>query len=172
MIMDRTVKILLLVVLVAFGLNLWAQQKAGAKADGKGKSTSNILLPTVYLGKSDYSGGNIRKDDFDRLLKQGLTSRDSAGNKYKVMSFDFNYVERELYEDSIGNLKIMADVYFEYCPGDTISGNIAASIYDRVKAGDTIYVDRVKVAKYLNKSMKATDTLVIGAKGMKFVITK
>jgi len=174
--MNRTVKILFLVLSVAVGLNLWAQQKSNGKADDKGGAMAgkNILLPTVYLGRSEYHGGPIKKEEFDRLLKQGLTSHDSSGNKYKVVAFDFNYGERQLYEDSIGNLKVMVDLVYEHCPGDTITSNVSASIYDRTKAGDTVYIDRVTVVKYLsNKSNKTQpDSAAIGARGMKCVIVK
>ncbi len=170
--MNRTVKFLLLAVLAITGLNLWAQQVSKGKTDGQADATRKMLLPTVYLGKSEFHGGVIKKEDFNRYLKQGLTSHDSMGNKYKVVSFEFNYVERELFEDSVGNLKVMTEDLFEFCKGDTITSNVAGSIYDRVKAGDTVYIDRVLVAKYLNKNMKSIDTIAIGARGMKCVITK
>lgn len=175
--MNRTVRILLIAIPVVICLNLWAQQKkangSAEKAHGE-EPAKKILLPTVYLGRSDYKGGPIKKDDFNRLLKQGLTSRDSLGNKYKVVGFDFNYAERELYEDSVGNLKVMVDLLYEHCPGDTITSNVSASIYERVKAGDTVYIDRVSVVRYLsNKSNKTqADSSAIGAKGMKCVIMK
>jgi hypothetical protein len=95
------------------------------------------------------------------------------GYKYKVMGFDFNYAERQLYEDSAGNLKIMTDFSFEYCPGDTITRNIASSIYQRTKPGDTIFIDRVMVARYTSKTNKnQVDTNVIAARAMKCIITK
>jgi hypothetical protein len=156
--------IFLLVLLFALGVSLFAQEKSN--------SAKHLVLPSVYLGHSDYKGGPIKREEFDNLLKQGLTAHDSAGYKYKVISFDFNYAERELYEDSIGNLKVMTDFLFEYCPGDTITGNISASIYDRVKAGDTVFIDRVRVARYIGKTNKTLDTEVVSARGLKCVITK
>lgn len=177
--MTRFWKLLLLAFLIpmfmGMSANLWAQQKVAGKTEKNGGTSEvgkNILLPTVYLGHSDYKGGPISKADFDKWLKQGLTSNDALGNKYKVKSFDFNYVERELFEDSIGNLKIMSEVYYEYCVGDTVTSAISASIYDRTKPGDTVYIDKVSVARYLSKNMKTVDTLVIGAKGLKCVIVK
>jgi len=39
----------------------------------------------------------------------------------------------------------MTDILSEYCPGDTITGNVAYSIFDRSKPGDTVYFDRITV---------------------------
>ena len=137
------------------------------------KDAKKIMYPTVYLGHSEFKGGNIRKEEFDKLLKDGLTSKDSMGNRYKVLGFEFNYAERQLYEDSAGNLKVMTDFLFEYCPGDTITSNISASIYERTKPGDTVFVNKVMVVKYINKTDKTLpDTAAILAKGLKCVIVK
>jgi hypothetical protein len=116
----------------------------------------------------------ISKEEFDRLLRQGLTSSDSMGNKYKVVDFDFNYIERELYEDSIGNMKVMTEILFEHCKGDTVTSNISSGIYDRSKAGDTVYIDQVSVVRYKNgKGNKPVyDSIVMGAKGIKCILTK
>lgn len=172
------VRFLFLLVAAVACFNLLAQQKKTnakpvvEKNEG-GDQHKKLLLPTVYLGKSDYSGGPIKKEEFNRLLKQGLTSRDSLGNKYKVLGFGFNYAELALYEDSIGNAKMMVDMLYEYCPGDTITNNVSSSIYDRIKPGDTVFIERVIVVKYLPKSTKVqSESDAIGAKGLKCVITK
>ncbi len=174
--MIRTVSTLLLVFLSMIGIQLWAQQKATGKVVAKAEgsySTRKIFYPAVYLGHSDFKGGNIKKEEFDKLLKEGLFSKDSMGNRYKVIGFEFNYAERQLYEDSAGNLKIMTDFLFEYCPGDTITGNISASIYERTKPGDTIFVNKVRVVKYINKTNKTLpDSTAILAKGLKCVIVR
>ncbi|MFI5195821.1 MAG: hypothetical protein ACHQD8_01910 [Chitinophagales bacterium] len=173
--MNRTVNILSLVLLIAYGVNLPAQQAAKGKADGKqqGKGVTRIFLPPVYLGNSEYKGGPIKKNTFDDLLKQGLTSHDSLGNRYRVVGFQFGYAERNVYEDSVGNLQMLMDYAYEYCPGDTITAAIAASIYDRTKPGDTLYFDRVSVVKYLNNSTQPqSETESFAARGMKFVIVK
>lgn len=167
--MTRTANIFAAFFLIVFGASLLAQQQS----NGKTGKPEHLLVPTVYLGKSDYKGGPIKKDDFARLLRQGLTSHDSLGYKYKVVRFDFNYAERQLYEDSVGNLKVMTDFMFEFCPGDTVTSAISASIYDRVKPGDTVFIDRVMVARYTSKSNKnVLDTNIIAAKSMKCVIIK
>jgi hypothetical protein len=174
--MNRTVYTLLFVFLSMIGVNLWAQQKSAGKAAAKGDGGNTpgvIMYPTVYLGHSNFSGGNIKKAEFDRLLKEGLTSKDSSGNKYKVLGFEFNYAERQLFEDSAGNLKVMTEIVFEYCPGDTITSGVSASIYERTKPGDTVYINKVKVVKYIGKTNKTLpDTAAIAAKAMKCVIVK
>ncbi len=58
----------------------------------------------------------MTKQDFTRYLKQGLTSQDSLGDKYRIISFDFIYGERTLYEDSIGTLKVYTDMNTSFCP--------------------------------------------------------
>jgi len=177
--MNRTVSIVVVIVLMAAGQNLTAQQKGKSKTAAKtdnvtteGAPASHILYPTVYLGHSEYHGGPIKKLEFDRLLKQGLTSHDSLGNKYKVMGFDFNYFERQLAEDSIGNLKMFTEIFYEFCPGDTITSNIATSLYERTKPGDTVIIERVKVVRYINKTKVLPDASAIGARGLKCVIVK
>jgi hypothetical protein len=166
--MNRTVNIFLLVFLLAIGLNLLAQQKT------KGKATNvagKLLLPNTYLGRSEHSGGPIQKGTFDELLKQGVTAHDSMGNKYKVVGFQFSYAERNVYEDSAGNLQMVMDYAYEYCPGDTVTSTIAASICERTKPGDTLYFDRVSVVK-ISKNSTQPESESFAARGMKFYIVK
>lgn len=165
--MNGVAKILSLTVLVAAGVTLFAQQK-GTATTGK-----KPLVPYTYLGHSEYKGGPIPKVTFDGLLKQGVSSRDSMGNKYKVVGFRFSYAERTVYEDSVGNLQMMTDLMYEYCPGDTITTAVASMIYDHTKPGDTVYIDDVSVVKYLDKSGRTQpETNAFAARGMKCVITK
>ena len=192
--MHRLVTILLLALLIITGSDLSAQQK---KTDNKqpqnNKKSSNILKPLVYLGNSDYTGGPIKKDVFNNFLKQGLVAHDSLGNKYRVIGFNFGYAERNLYEDSVGNLVTMTDYSFEYCAGDTVSGDIShtkntaitnyldgdpdnydvsKSIYNRVKPGDTIYFDQIKVVKYINATQSLPDSAAVLGRSLKCWIIK
>ncbi|HXS36751.1 MAG TPA: hypothetical protein VN721_08625 [Flavipsychrobacter sp.] len=161
--------ILLGVFFLFFAVTLWAQQKKTQTnklvenpTEQKGKIRYKPI--PVYLGHSTLSGGTVNKFVFDSLLKQGLTSMDSAGVIYTVSSFIFNYAERNLYEDSAGNLVMLTDYLLEYCPGDTLTSDISQTIYQRVKNGDTLYFDRVIV--------KRPDSTEASGKSMKFVITK
>ncbi len=183
--MYRKAYIPLIVLLILVGLKLLAQQKAPGKA--------KVFIPPVYLGHSDLKGGPIQKDQFNSLLKQGISCHDSAGNKYRVVSFDFGYSERRLYEDSVGNLVKMMDYSAEFCMGDTIgkdltttrapavkdpfygdqdSSDVSKSIYDRVKPGDTVYFYHVTVAKYIDATTSLPDSSGIRAGNMKFYFVK
>jgi hypothetical protein len=182
--MSRTINILLLIFLMVAGINLLGQQKADSRSSGKTKGgIKHMFMPTVYLGNSDYKGGPIQKDKFVALMKQGLTSRDSLGNKYHVVDFDFSYAEKKVYEDSMGNLMRITDFSTERCYGDTLSWNLTESgdtlrdgevrygIYDRAKPGDTIYFDHIMVEKRgRNSVLMISDTIPIAARGIKCVI--
>lgn len=138
------------------------------KDDGKGKTVKHEPVATAsiraFLGKSELSGGTISKQNFDTYLKQGLTAKDSAGNAYKINGFTFSYGERNLYEDSVGNLMVLTDYLTEFCPGDTITPAIANNIFYKTKPGDTAYFDNIKVLTPDGKQVKA--------KAIKFVLTK
>ncbi|MBA3829287.1 MAG: hypothetical protein H0X33_10150 [Taibaiella sp.] len=142
--------ILLLVMAVCVSVNLWAQKKVKEKkktvvvttTTTEGKHYARGKIP-VYLGHSTIESGAMGKRNFDSLMKQGLTSVDSFGNVYKVMSFMFTYAEKNLYEDSAGKLQFITDYLAEACDGDTVDANISRVLYDRTKVGDTIYVDQV-----------------------------
>ncbi len=151
------------VLLLMFGVNMWAQQK-GAKNAARnttknttkntettaGKTNKKVAyMPTVTLGNGDFSGGVLKVPMFDSLLKKGLHARDASGQQLRVISFNFNYFERNYYEDSAGDLHMMYDISKEFCQGDTISSNISGIIYDRAKWGDTVYFDQVLVTKDL-----------------------
>ncbi len=142
------------ILLLVAGLNLLAQQKANGKTDKQGKNTAakKIFMPTVYLGNYQCNGGAVHKGELMQLLKQRLTSKDSLGGRYKVLEFTFTYAERNLYEDSIGNPLITTDYASEYCPGDTISTNISSNIPDRLKAGDSLFFDRIKIVRYIKNT--------------------
>jgi len=191
--MHRTVTILLFILLVITGLNLSAQQKKTDSKATQPNKASHIFKPTVYLGHSEYIGGPIKKDIFCNLMRQGLTSHDSLGNKYRIVGFDFGYAERNLYEDSLGNLMPMTDFSYEHCFGDTLtvdishnnstaisnyldgtpdSSDISRSIYNRAKPGDTIYFEKVLVAKYINATQSRPDSDAILGRSLKFWIVK
>jgi len=151
--MKRLIKRSFILVFVFTTLNLSAQKE----------NLPKLLFP--YLGNSNYSEGFIPKRAFDSLLKQRITARDSNGNSYKVTGFTFSYGERNLYEDSIGNLMMLTDYFSEYCVGDTITPAIRYMLNDnRTKAGDTAYIESIKVILSEGRTLRT--------KGMKFILTK
>jgi len=165
--MNRTVKVLLFVFLCVLGMHLFAQKAA------KGKGSTKIFKPTVYLDHSDYCGGPIQKRVFDSLLKMGLTSHDQSGNSFKVISFDLTYAEQNLYEDSIGNLEVLMDYSHEFCPGNMVTSYIDSSLYKRTKAGDTVFMDNIQVVDFDKKTKQPLpDSSAFSGKGMKFVIVR
>ena len=194
MMMYRTISLLLLILLIITGFNLQAQQKKpDDKSAQNNKKNTHIFKPPVFLGHSEYTGGPIKKEVFNNLMKQGLISKDSLGNRYRIVEFDFGYAERNLYEDSVGNLVAMMDYLSEHCPGDTLpvditqtkhteisnyldgdpdSGDVSRSIYNRAKPGDTLYFDKIQVAKYISATQSLPDTSAILARSLKFWIVK
>ena len=160
--MKKLVNISLVAALLAVSLNLAAQKVQKNKT----VSASTERAPqhvSAYLGRSSMSDGLIPKRTFDSLLKQGLTAKDSLGNLYKVSGFTFGYGERNLYEDSIGNMMVLTDYLTEYCPGDTISLAMSRNIFYKTKPGDTAYFDNIKVA---------VPGKQLVARSMRFVLTK
>ena len=141
-------------MMMLFCASLWAQQKTNVKPEAgkQAKDTVHkkkivINRPKLYLGRSEFSGGKLGAKAFDSLLKQGIHSHDSLGNEFKVLGFNFSYAERRLFEDSVGDLKWQIDFSSEYCPGDTITSNVAESIYRRIKHGDTVFIEHAVVVK-------------------------
>lgn len=165
--MKQVSKISLIGVGLCLCASLWAQVPDGKKTDGKTpdkKELPKIKYTPVYLGHSNLDGGNVTKRVFDSLLKQGVTSRDSAGRNFKVTGFAFSYAERNLYEDSVGTLMILTDYLTEYCFGDTLSSFLLQNITDRSKSGDTVYFDQL--------SLISPEGTGANGKYMKFVLVK
>ncbi len=165
--MLRTGNIILVGLLLCFAAGLSAQ---GVKKpdDGKKpakKDTSSVPYIPVYLGHSDKKGGFISKEDFDRLLKEGISSRDSSGNDFNIVGFTFSYVRRNLYEDSVGNLMIVPDYLSEYCPGDTLTPDVKNNIFYMTKQNDTAYFDDILLRR-------RKDGMGAYGKGMKFILTR
>lgn len=125
----------------------------------KDSLNKKVVTYPVSLGSSDTSGGVISKQLFDSLLRQGLRPVDPEA---RVAGFVFNYMERNIYEDSVGNIIPVTDLLMEYCPGDTLTSAIAASIYYRTKRGDTAYFDDIRVVWPDGKEGRG--------KGLKFVL--
>lgn len=155
----------LLGFLVTAPVCVLAQGAKPAAAKPAQKVVKKVYLPQAYLGQSGKHDGGLKKDEFATLMRQGITAKDSLGNTYEAVGFEFGYAERALYEDSIGNLQILVDYMTEYCPGDTLSPGVSSSIYERVKVGDTLYFRNVNV-------QRTGQNQPILSKGMKFYIMK
>lgn len=186
MIMTRTVNICLLSALLVTGGAVHAQQKGKTKENtAPAPAARKVFYPPVYLGNSDYWRGPIKKEVFDQLMQQGLTAHDSSGNKYKVLAFDFTYAEHVLSEDNTGYPTITTDYLIMPCHGNMLDTGIVATksaeqslvgektpgIFERTKAGDSVFFDHIKVVKYINNQPEGVEKAIIG-RGMKFAITK
>lgn len=151
------------VILLLLGFGLVAQSFNKDDDKDKPKKKKEYRVP-VYLGKSNLSGGAISVSVFDSLLAQGLTSKDTLGRPHLVTSFLFTYAERNLYEDSIGNLMWLTDLRSAPCKGDTLEEYVLESTLDRMKSGDTVYFDNITVV--------SPDSVGYNGHGMMFVLTK
>lgn len=135
--------IILLALMLSAAMPAHAQGGKQSVIDSMKKAMAAIKPIPVYLGKSDVRGGEMNEKRFDELMKQGLTARDTGGVAYKIKGFMFGYKEPNLYEDEAGNLMVYTEYYGEYCLGDTLTPLLKATLYDRTKAGDTLYFDRI-----------------------------
>jgi hypothetical protein len=154
--------ILLVVSLSCFTGSIYGQKPQKTGKDIKSSSYTPDQV-SALLGRPGMPGGVISKRLFDSLLRQGLSASDSLGNRYKVAGFTFSYGERNLYEDSSGNLMVLTDYIMEYCPGDTLSTALTNNIYYKTKPGDTAYFDNIKVI---------VPGKLMASRSMRFVLTK
>ncbi len=161
--MKKTILLLLAVIsLVAVVYEQSSAQQVIATFDKDPRKDSvnkKVVTYPVLLGSSDLSGGVISKQLFDSLLHQGLRPQDPEA---RVAGFLFNYMERNIYEDSVGNIIPVTDLLMEYCPGDTLTTAISSSIYYRTKRGDTAYFDDIRVVWPDGKEGRG--------KGLKFIL--
>lgn len=169
--MKRTAKFIFICAGICLAASLWAQSgKTGSgnsgQKDTSGKTPHKPPTYPVFLGKSNISGPDLKlsKKEFDALMRQGLTAKDSSGLSMQFHGFMFTYGERNLYEDSVGNLIIVTDLLSEYCPGDTLTRNISTNLFERTKAGDTAYIDDIQLVDVKGKSKLG--------RSMRIVLTK
>ncbi len=159
-------KLILVAIVLAGLIPLFSHESYGqqviATFEKDPRKDSLAKKPVIYpvvLGNSELSGGTISKQIFDSLLRQGIKPVDTEA---KVAGFLFNYKERNIYEDSVGNLIPVTDLLMEYCPGDTLTPTISSSIYFRTKRGDTAFFDDIRVIWPDGKEGRG--------KGMKFIL--
>lgn len=159
---------LLITIFSLFSNSITWSQKTKPKTTDKKSTKSNQpkVKPSMifsYLGNSTINDGKISKKVFDSLLKQGIKAKDSLGFNYSIDGFMFNYGERNLYEDSVGNPIILTDLIMEYCKGDTLTPTLKNNIFFKTKPGDTAYFENIKVQ---------TPWGQMPAKSMRLILTK
>lgn len=158
--MKRTLQILVVLLVLVSVVKVSA-------GDDKDKKKAKKPVPvSVYLGNSTIDSGFVTKSLFDSLLKQGLTSRDSNGRVFDVKSFMFTFCERNLYEDSVGNLQIMTDYLSEITFDSKLIDYQLNALLQRAKTGDTVIFEKIM--------LHAADSTKAGAYGkpMRLIIAK
>jgi hypothetical protein len=70
---------------------------------------------------------------------------DKTKAKYKVHSYDFNYCERGLFEDSTGLPTIITEVHFEECKGDSICTKWKKMLAERLYKNDTLRISAITI---------------------------
>lgn len=135
----------------------WGQDVQKGTEPDKAKAKKAAFMPAVYLGNSNFSGGTIKYTEFERLMKEGIYSRDSAGNTYNIIGFDFIYGELGSFEDSLGNPVMLTDYQRSRCKGNKLSSDIVdAGIFTRVKRGDTVAIQEVMLTSNKNNAKRDT----------------
>jgi len=150
-------------IVIALGLcaltSIWAQAKKPEDPQKQIPAKPKNYVP-VFLGNSQVSGGAVSKAMFDSLARQGLKS--DSGRV--VSGFKFSYAERNVYEDSMGNLISVADYNSEYCFGDSLTASIRANLRFRTKPGDTAYFENIDV--------KLPNGAIVAGRPMKITIQR
>lgn len=164
--MKMTKKAILVIgSLALFGVALAQSKGKKLSADEQKNEKAGVFkkpVLEVLLGTSELAGGEISKQDFDRLAPQGIRLKSADGAT--IEGFSFTYAERNLYEDSAANPIILTDLLTEYCMGDSLSPIISQTISSRTKAGDTATFNDIHIRMANGKP-------ALG-KPMQFVITR
>lgn len=156
-------RLLLVAAIALLFTAAYAQKSSKDKGPIKPVAQPSKPVMEVAIGRSgDFHGGVISEKDFDAVAPRGVHIKDPQGAF--IEGFAFTYAERNLYEDSAANEKLVTEYFSEYCMGDTLSPIIAQTIADRTKPGDTAYYDDIHIRLPNGKS-------ALG-KPMKFVISR
>ncbi len=155
----RSVYLSIILVASILAVNVHAQkkQKEPAKSIAKNaddkktdnmankRKSINLYRPKVYLGNSEFCGGPIKRATFDSLISHGLKCYDSMGRPFRIISYYINFYEHQFYEDASGNLTIMTDKSGELCHGDSLTQVKIESLRSRVKFGDTVIFESIRM---------------------------
>lgn len=168
--MIRLSALLFCTFLCVSGPTVWAQTRS--KSEGAAVKNAGTAAPVkkryslakVFLGNSDLNGGRIPKRSFDSLMRMGLTAKDSAGVAGRVEEFRIYYKERNLYEDSVGNMYVNVDILTDFSKGNKLNSYMGSSLLDRTKRGDTAIFDDIIVV--------FPDSTRARGKDMKFILEK
>ena len=119
---------------------------------------NQVKLKTVkhagktYLAGATFAGGYLSAKLFDSLIHLPLISMDTLNHPHQSSYYYLTYIERNLYEDSVGHPQIIADYYSVDCFDGKVPDAWLNSLHARVKEGDTILITNVH-SYYNNKLM-------------------
>lgn len=154
-----------IISLFVVGSLLTIGYQVGAQSAAKPKKI--IYSGTAFLNDGVTHQGEILKSTFDSLIMKPIVVIDSNGNASKIISFDFYYAERNLYEDSTGKPIILTDYSNEFCSGNMISKSLKDNLLTMTKWGDTAYIENV-IYEYTDPKTKKVQST--HAKPIKLVI--
>lgn len=133
-------------------------------AQNGGKPARKATVPEVPVrwGTADTSATHtVSVRDFRKLLQSRVVPAESG---WQVKGFEFIYLEKRMYEDSVGNPLLVTEYLSEYCPGDTLSQGIRTLLPERVKPADTAFISNIR--------LEGPGGRIGGAKRQRFVISR
>ncbi len=110
------------------------------------KKKATVPQVTVRWGADTTLPGAMTVAAFRKQITERLQIVNDSANRWKIRGFDFQYAERGMYEDSAGNPLMVVEYLSEFCPGDSVSSGIRGQLPPRVKAEDTAFISRIRIA--------------------------
>lgn len=145
----RLFSFVLCLATIAFHSNSFAQQKHTQKKTTQSKTTTTsskvAVILNVTLGNTSIGDSVMTPEEFNRRVAEGMRVKNPEFPDAKVNGFDFTYLERNIYEDSVGNFIPVVDVLTERCPGDTFTHVAINAMKYRAKAGDTAVFNNMQL---------------------------
>lgn len=115
----------------------------------------------TYLAGGVFDGGKLSAKAFDSLIRLPLVSMDTLNQPHDASFYNVTYIERNLYEDSLGRPEIIADYFSFDCFDGKIPDVWLKSLKVRLKQGDTILINNV-TSFYNDKKLSKFYTKPIG----------
>lgn len=107
----------------------------------------------TFMAGGIFDGGSISAKAFDSLLQLPLISMDTLEHPHQSNYFYLTYIERNIYEDSIGRPEILGDYFSVDCFDGKVPDAWLKSLHSRLKEGDTVLITNVQ--SYYNDSVKS-----------------
>ncbi len=120
-----------------------------------------------FLGDKITQSGKLPVEQFKAFMNQPVYVKDSTGKEFRAYDYTFTYAERGLFQDSLGSPIVVTDYFSTTCPGGQMSQDWIQLFGDRVKPGDTAFIDQITVIDSSGKK----PTIFVAAP-LKIVLTK